>query len=155
VTGAARYAAEFAAPDMAHAAIVQSTIAKGRIAPIDSAAAERLPGVLAVITHENAPKLPYRQPDAVPVDPLIGRQLPMLQDDLVRHNGQHIAVVVAETFEQATHAADLIRVTYEEATTDLEGALSQAFPISEADEEGGMPRATSGAIRSAPLRRRR
>ena len=62
VTGAASYAAEFALPDLAYGAIVQSTIAKGRITAIDTAAAERAPGVLAVITHANAPKLPYRAP---------------------------------------------------------------------------------------------
>src|SRR5690606_37842979 len=54
VTGAAKYAAEFARPDLAYGAIVQSTIAKGRIVTIDTAAAERAPGVLAVLTHENA-----------------------------------------------------------------------------------------------------
>ena len=56
VTGAARYAAEFAPPDVACGVIIQSTIAKGRITEI-----ERAPGVLAVITHRNAPQLPYQK----------------------------------------------------------------------------------------------
>ena len=142
VTGAARYAAEFMMPDVAYGAIVQSTIAKGRITGIDTSAAERAPGVLAVITHRNAPKLPYqKQHPTPPVDPEIGAQLPMLQDDLVRHNGQHIGVVVAETFEQATYAADLVRIAYEEepAATSVEAALPHAFPVTEGNEGGATP----------------
>src|SRR5690606_33651024 len=140
VTGAAKYAAEFARPDLAYGAIVQSTIAKGRIVAIDTAAAERAPGVLAVITHENAPKLPYqRQHPTPPVDPEIGAQLPMLQDDLVRHNGQYVALVVANTLEQATHAADLVRIAYDEepAATSVEAALAHAFPVTEANAGSG------------------
>ena len=60
VTGAATYAAEFDQPGQAHGAIVRSTVANGRIASIDSAAAERAPGVVAVLTHRNAPRLAYR-----------------------------------------------------------------------------------------------
>jgi xanthine dehydrogenase YagR molybdenum-binding subunit len=160
VTGAAKYAAEFARPDLAHGVIVQSTIAKGRITEIDTSAAERAPGVLAVITHPNAPELPYqKQHPTPPVDPEVGVQLPMLQDDLVRHNGQHIGVVVAESFEQATHAADLVRVAYEEepAATSLEAALPHAFPVTEGNEGGGTPAAyrrgqPDRALGQAPVR---
>jgi xanthine dehydrogenase YagR molybdenum-binding subunit len=144
VTGAARYAAEFARPDLAYGAIIQSTIAKGRITEIDSSAAERAPGVLAVITHRNAPELPYqKQHPTPPVDPEVGVQLPMLHDNLVRHNGQHIGVVIAETFEQATYAADLVRIAYEEepAATSIEAALAHAFPVTEGNEGGGTPAA--------------
>jgi xanthine dehydrogenase YagR molybdenum-binding subunit len=126
VTGGAKYAAEFDVPGQAHGAIVRSTVAKGRIASIDSAAAERAPGVLAVLTHRNAPRLAYRAHKA-PVDPVVGERLHVLQDDQVSHQGQPIALVVAETFEQATHAATLVRVTYapETATTDV----SQVEPV--------------------------
>jgi xanthine dehydrogenase YagR molybdenum-binding subunit len=151
VTGAARYAAEFALPDLAHGAIVQSTIAKGRITGIDTAAAERAPGVLAVITHANAPRLPYRrQHPTPPVDPEIGMQIPVLQDDLVRHNGQYVGLVVAETLEQATCAADLVRIAYEEepAATAVEAALAHAFPVTEANEGGGT---TASYRRGDPL----
>jgi xanthine dehydrogenase YagR molybdenum-binding subunit len=112
VTGRATYAAEVQLADLAHAVIVQSTIPHGRITEIDPSRAERAPGVLAVLTYENAPTLPYQPPGQVPVDPMVGAQLPMLQDDLVRHNGQHIGVVVAETLEQATYAADLVQISY-------------------------------------------
>ena len=65
VTGGATYAAEFDVPGQAHAAIVRSTVANGRIASIDSRAAERATGVVAVLTHRNAPRLPYREHKAL------------------------------------------------------------------------------------------
>src|SRR3712207_8214322 len=71
VTGGAIYAAEFDVPGHAHGAVVRSTVANGRIASIDSAAAERAPGVAAVLTHRNAPQLAYRAHKAL-VDPDVG-----------------------------------------------------------------------------------
>src|SRR5256712_12877268 len=120
VTGGATYAAEFDVPGQAHGAIVRSTMAKGRIASIDSAAAERAPGVVAVLTHRNAPRLAYRAHKAV-VDPDVGERLHVLQDDGVSHQGQPIALVIAATLEQAIHAAMLVRVTYaqEPGTTGI------------------------------------
>jgi xanthine dehydrogenase YagR molybdenum-binding subunit len=110
VTGGAKYAAEFDVPGQAHGAIVRSTVAKGRIASIDGAAAERAPGVLAVLTHRNAPRLAYRPHKGAP-DPAIGERLHVLQDERVSHQGQPIALVIADTLEQANHAATLVRVT--------------------------------------------
>jgi xanthine dehydrogenase YagR molybdenum-binding subunit len=120
VTGGATYAAEFHVPGLAHAAIVRSTVAKGRITSIDTAAAERAPGVVAVLTHRNAPRLAYRPHRAV-VDPAVGERLHVLQEDQVSHQGQPIALVIADTLEQAHHAATLVRVTYapDTATTDI------------------------------------
>src|SRR5437867_6791122 len=120
VTGAARYAAEFDVRAVAHGAIVRSTVAKGHIASIESAAAERAPGVVAVLTHRNAPKLAYRAHRAF-VDPDVGERLHVLQDDRISHQGQPIALVIAETLEQAIHAATLVRVTYapETGATDI------------------------------------
>jgi xanthine dehydrogenase YagR molybdenum-binding subunit len=120
VTGAAAYAAEFGVPDVAYATIVRSTVASGRIASVDSAEAERAPGVVAVLTHRNAPRLAYRSHRAG-VDPGVGERLHVLQDDRVNHQGQPIALVIAETLEQAAHAATLVRVTYtpETGATDI------------------------------------
>jgi xanthine dehydrogenase YagR molybdenum-binding subunit len=120
VTGGARYAAEFDRPGQAYGAIVRSTIANGRIASIDSAAAERAPGVVTVLTHRNAPRLAYR-PHRAAVDPEVGERLRVLQDDRVSHQGQPIALVIAETLEQADHAATLVRVTHapETGTADI------------------------------------
>jgi xanthine dehydrogenase YagR molybdenum-binding subunit len=120
VTGGATYAAEFDVPGLAHGAIVRSTVAGGRLASIDSAAAERAPGVLAVLTHRNAPRLAYRTHKAV-VDPEFGERLHVLQDDRVSHQGQPIALVIANTLEQAQYAATLVRATYapDRAITDI------------------------------------
>jgi xanthine dehydrogenase YagR molybdenum-binding subunit len=96
VTGAAPYAAEFGVANLAHAAVVRSTEANGRIASIDSASAERAPGVVAVLTHRNAPRLPYREHKAV-VDAAVGERLHVLQDEQVSHQGQPIALVRGET----------------------------------------------------------
>ena len=126
VTGAATYAAEFDQPGQAYGVIVRSTVANGRIASMDSTAAQRASGVLAVLTHRNAPRLAYRPHKGLP-DPVTGERLHVLQDDRVNHQGQPIALVIAETLEQANHAATLVRVTYadEAGITDI----SRVVPI--------------------------
>jgi xanthine dehydrogenase YagR molybdenum-binding subunit len=119
VTGGARYAAEYPIKDVTYGVLVLSTIAKGKITHIDTAAAEKAPGVLAVITHHNAGKVEV--PDSVKalVDPKVGTPLQPLQDDKVRYHGQPISVVVADTFERAIHAATLVRASYDEAEAVL------------------------------------
>jgi xanthine dehydrogenase YagR molybdenum-binding subunit len=136
VTGSATYAAEFNVPGVAHGVIVRSTVANGRIASIDSAAAERAPGVKRVLTHRNAPRLAYRPHKAV-VDAAVGERLQVLQDERVSHQGQPIALVIADTIEQATHAATLVRVTYaqEAGTTDV----ARVEPVLPTSREGGRP----------------
>jgi xanthine dehydrogenase YagR molybdenum-binding subunit len=136
VTGGATYAAEFDVPGQAHGAIVRSTVANGRIASIDSAAAERAPGVVAVLTHRNAPRLAYREHKAV-VDPVTGERLHVLQDDRVSHQGQPIALVIADTLEQANHAVTLVRVTYapETGTTDI-SRVEPVLPTREKTDQG-------------------
>ncbi|TIM80843.1 MAG: xanthine dehydrogenase family protein molybdopterin-binding subunit, partial [Mesorhizobium sp.] len=121
VTGAATYAAEFEVPNLAHAAVVRSIVANGRIASVDTAEAERAPGVIAVVTHRSAPCLAYQPHKGLP-DAAVGERLHVLQDDRVTHQGQPIALVVAETLEQAVYAAEVVRVTYrhEAAATDME-----------------------------------
>jgi xanthine dehydrogenase YagR molybdenum-binding subunit len=126
VTGGATYAAEFDVRGQAHGVIVRSTVASGRIAAIEGEAAERAPGVVAVLTHRNAPRLAYR-PHKGFVDPDVGERLHVLQDDRVSHQGQPIALVIADTLEQANHAATLVRVTYthDNATT----AITRVEPV--------------------------
>src|ERR1700722_8962202 len=110
VTGGARSSAESPTANIAHAVIVQSTVATGRVVSIAAAEAERMPGVLTVMTHRNAPRLPAQQPN-----PPARRVLTLLQDDVVRYNGQPIAVVVADTLEHATDAAHHVHATYASA----------------------------------------
>ena len=128
VMGAAKYAAEFQIPQLAYAVMVTSTIANGRIQRMDTAAAQRSPGVLTVMTPANAPKLP--QGGKAAVHPPAGRVLSLLQDDLVHYNNQPIAVVVAETLNQALYAASLVRVRYQDqpAQLDFEAGFPTAHP---------------------------
>jgi xanthine dehydrogenase YagR molybdenum-binding subunit len=117
VCGQARYTGDLALPRMAHAVLVTSTIASGRVVRIDSAAAQRAPGVVAVITHANAMRLP--QGGQAAVKPPTGRVLSLLQDDRVAYANQPIALVLAESIEQANGAAALVRVTYERTPARL------------------------------------
>jgi xanthine dehydrogenase YagR molybdenum-binding subunit len=127
VSGLATFAAEFPVSGMAYAALVFSTIAKGRITTIDTAAARAAPGVAAIMTHENAPRL--NPPPAFMSQPKAagGDTLPVMQDDRIHWNGQPVALVLAETQDQADHAASLIEVAYdaEEALTDFATAKAQ------------------------------
>jgi xanthine dehydrogenase YagR molybdenum-binding subunit len=132
---------------------VQSTIGKGRIASIDASRATALPGVLLVMTHQNAPKLPATAQQANPPGE---RALSLLQDDNVRYNGEPIAVVVAESLEQARHGAELVIVKYAAETpiTNFESAQAPAYtPKSithgEPDSSHGDP---AGAFASAPVK---
>jgi xanthine dehydrogenase YagR molybdenum-binding subunit len=158
VTGGATYAAEFDQPGQAHGVIVRSTVASGRIASVDSATAERAAGVLAVVTHRSAPKLTYREHKGA-VDPEVGERLHVLQDDRVSHQGQPIALVVAETVEQAQHAAALVKVTYapERAVTDIT-SVEPVQPTQQKTDQGEVrPPATrrgdpEGALAAADVK---
>ena len=119
VTGKADYSTDHPVKNAAYAIIFKSTIAAGKIKDIDTSAAEKSPGVLAVITHKNAPKLNVK-------GGLRGGA--MLQGPDIEFHGQHIGLVVAETFEQARHASHLIKVDYEkkEAKVDFEKLAKDA-----------------------------
>src|SRR5437899_12933759 len=98
VTGAARYAADTVASKApAVGVIVTSTIGHGRIAKIDKREAERAPGVLLVMSHDNAPaQAPFEQQ----ADDRHARPKPQLSENVVHFHGEPIALVVAESFEQ-------------------------------------------------------
>jgi xanthine dehydrogenase YagR molybdenum-binding subunit len=124
VQGQARFAAEFPMEGMVYAALAYSTIAKGRIATLDTSAAETADGVVLVMTHRNAPPLKPAPLFGSADKAAGGDDLPIMQDNSIHWNGQPIAVVLAETQEQADHATSLIRATYEveTATTDFAAA---------------------------------
>lgn len=129
VTGAARYTAEVDIEGAAYGALVQSTIARGRIRSMDTSEAEAAPGVLLVLTNLNAP--PGRNPPWS-----FGEPLPILDGDAIYYEGQSIGVVVADTLEQAHHAASLVNVAYDEEDprTHFEGRLGEAY-LPEGEEE--------------------
>src|SRR5438128_1426786 len=110
VTGAATYAYEYAVEGATYVFPVLSTIARGRIGSIDASAAWALPGVIAVLSHENAPQLA----------PLNDAKLAVFQSESVAYRGQFVAAVVAETLEMARQAAELLVVGYEEQPHDVE-----------------------------------
>ena len=110
VTGGARYTADISVPGTAHAAIVHSCIANGRIVSIDTTAAKQAPGVLTVLTRHNMPRMnpaPWSH-----LRPQGQTYLP-LQDDKIVYAGQPVALVVAETRDQAVYAGTLIDIEYE------------------------------------------
>ena len=114
VTGRVKYTADVALSGLAYGVIFDSAIAKGRVVEIDTSAAEG-EGVLAIITHLNAPKLnPVKM---FPFGPF-GETLVPLQEDTIYHAGQHLGIVVAETLERATEAAAKIKITYENHTDE-------------------------------------
>ncbi|MFT0878302.1 xanthine dehydrogenase family protein molybdopterin-binding subunit [Rhodopseudomonas sp. G2_2311] len=113
VRGAAPFAAEFVLDSMLYAALMFSTVPKGRIATLDTAAAEAAPGVALVMTHRNAPRMKPMPLFMTAEKAGGGDNLPIMQDDRIHWNGQPIAVVLADTQEQADYAVSLIRATYE------------------------------------------
>ncbi len=112
VSGRATFAAEFPLDGMVYAALKYSTIARGRIAEIDTTAAETAPGVALVMTYENAPRLKPMPAFLTAPRAAGGDDLPIMQDDQIHWNGQPVALVLAETQEQADYAQSLIRMTY-------------------------------------------
>jgi xanthine dehydrogenase YagR molybdenum-binding subunit len=137
VTGKAKYAAEFQVKNVAYGYIAQSEIAKGAIKTIDTKEAERQPGVLKVYTHLNAPKSQAKSDDFA-----------ALQSDKIFFSGQPIALVVAETFEQARHAARLIKATYAEEKAQTE-TMKGAMKPQRAPQPRGNPRE---ALIAAPVK---
>ena len=129
VTGAARYSGEITLPGLAYAQIVGAEVASGRIT-IDTSQAERAQGVAGILTHHNTPRV-----NQVPLVPsLLGGPAPgetffPMQDDVIHYAGQPVAVVVADTLEQAQHAATLVRVSYAEtpSVTTIDQGRADAY----------------------------
>jgi len=158
VTGEARYAAEFFADGMAYGFALPSRIASGRIVSIEAARALELPGVLMVLTHENRPDMPLHDDAYKDQSAPGGMPFRPLWDDRIWYSGQPVALVVAESYELARHAASLIDVSYERTDhcTDLREAEAEAYPPS--TEKGGFeppppPRGDAdGALNAAPFK---
>lgn len=128
VTGAAQYTTDYAMKNMAYGVIFKSEIAAGKIVDIDTAMAEKAPGVLTVLTYKNAQKITQTQA-------VWGGG--MLQNNNIEFYGQHIGVVVAETFEQATHASKLIKATYEKAEEKTSFEKHEGEAVKPKDAERG------------------
>ena len=135
VLGQAKYAAEDSANQMAHAILVQSTVAAGTISGVDTSTAKAMPGVLEILTPDNADKLNVKQGAQQMV------RFPLLQGNDVLYSGQHVAVVVAETLQQAQAAAAKVSVRYKpaEAVTIMDTVLSQSHEPKKFDNGRSKP----------------
>jgi xanthine dehydrogenase YagR molybdenum-binding subunit len=111
VTGAARYTSDFQVPGLVYGVPVEATIANGRVVKLDTADAEKMPGVRAVLHRQNIGKI-YRSIQGPGFEGICEERRPPFEDDVVRYYGQYVAVAVADTFETARAAADAVRVTY-------------------------------------------
>ncbi|WP_407192697.1 xanthine dehydrogenase family protein molybdopterin-binding subunit [Bradyrhizobium sp. STM 3566] len=152
VTGAAKYAGEFAADHLLHGFVVAATIPRGRIARLDTSEALKVKGVVDVLTHAHRPPLADKD-DAWKdeVAPEKGSPFRPLYDDRIKFNGQPIALVVAEDWETAKFAATLVRVEYEQEAfaTDLESERGKAAKVDQPHKpRGDAPAAlTRAAVR--------
>jgi xanthine dehydrogenase YagR molybdenum-binding subunit len=156
VTGKAKYAAEFRVPNLAYGFIVLGSVAKGTIRSIDTREAEAAAGVIRVFTHLNTPKLGPKA-SAEEASPRGAKEpdksFRALQSDRIFFNGQPVALVVAESYEQARYAARLVRVSYrtEPHVTDTEVVRGRARVPSQ-----GTPPKTRGnpqeALANAPVK---
>lgn len=148
VTGAAKYSGEFKPEGMAYGVLVPANISAGNVTAIDTKAALKASGVITVMTAFNAPKVPGYQPDAA--KPMKG--LKLFNDTKIYFHGQPIALVIAETFEKATHAAGLIRCKYDRqpfATGFHENMESRSKPAG--DQHKDYLRGQADAYKSAPF----
>lgn len=150
VTGGARYSAEFTPAGMVYGVLVGSTITKGSIKSIDTKAAQRAPGVLAVITHFNAPAIPGYQLEPGKPEPAKGTYK-FFYNNKIMFNGQPVAVVVADTFERAQFAATLVKAQYDAEShhTNLRDNKAKAFAPG---DDGETKRGTVDAWKTAPIK---
>jgi xanthine dehydrogenase YagR molybdenum-binding subunit len=173
VRGAATYASEMPVRNAVHAVMITSTIAAGRITHMDTTVAMRSPGVIAVITPENAMRLPGAPKPTGAAAEHSGRppgqqtsqtgqlsssrQAPqriptLLQDDRVFYNGQPIGIVVADTLEHAMAAIPLVRTSYASTHAELDMATGPKAPPENVRLVGDEPRATTRGDIDAGLR---
>src|ERR1700681_4782095 len=140
VSGVAQYASDFYFPGMLYAVPVEATIASGRVTKLDTAAAEKMPGVRAIFHRENIGNI-FRSVQGQGFEGIIDERRPPFEDDVVRYYGQYIALAVADTFESAKAAADAVRATYAKDKFNVDTNL-------QADTEPGV-----GATTFAPAKR--
>ena len=122
VSGTAQYASDFHFPGMLYAVPVEATIANGRVVKLDTAAAEKMPGVRAIFHRANIGKI-FRSVLGKGMEGICVERRPPFEDDVVRYYGQYVALAVADTFETAKAAADAVRVTYSKNKPNVESDL--------------------------------
>jgi xanthine dehydrogenase YagR molybdenum-binding subunit len=122
VTGRAQYTSDFHFPGMLYAVPVEATIANGKVITLDTAAAEKMPGVRAILHRGNVGRV-FRSTVGQGFEGICEERRPPFEDDVVRYYGQYIALAVADTFETAKAAADAVRATYSKDKPNVETEL--------------------------------
>src|SRR6266404_3516526 len=123
VSGTAHYASDFHFPGLLYAVPVEATIANGKITKLDTAAAEKMPGVRAILHRQNIGKI-FRSTFGKGVNGICIERRPPFDDDIIRYYGQYVALAVADTFESAKAAADAIVVSYAKEKPNVEDKLT-------------------------------
>src|ERR1700719_373768 len=158
VSGVAQYASDFYFPEMLYAVPVEATIASGRVTKLDTAAAEKMPGVRAIFHRENIGKI-FRSVQGQGFEGIVDERRPPFEDDIIRYYGQYIALAVADTLESAKAAADAVRATYAKEKHNVDpdlqaddepGVVATSFvPTKRLQSERGDP---ESAFASAPVK---
>ena len=158
VSGLAQYASDFHFPGMLYAVPVEATIASGKIQKLDTATAEKMPGVRAIFHRGNIGKI-SRSMMGEGFEGITDERRPPFEDDVIRYYGQYIALAVADTFEAAKAAADVVRATYakDKHNVDIDlqpddepDVVPTTFaPAKRLQSERGDP---DGAFASAPVK---
>src|SRR5215831_8062965 len=158
VTGVAQFTSDFHFPGMLYAVPVGATIANGRITQLDTAPAETMPGVVAILHRANIGEI-FRSIPGPGFSGICEERRPPFEDDVIRYYGQYIAVAVAETFETAKAAADAVVSTYAaedpnvelhlEADDEPDEVMTTFGPMMRLESERGDPDA---AFASAPVK---
>ncbi len=139
VSGRAMYTSDYNFPNALYAVPVGSTIGNGEILQIDTDAAGQMPGVQAIFQRQNIGKL-FRAKTKFSIGPdvtILDEDRPPFADDLIRYYGQYVALVVADTFEQAKAAADVVKVTYRETPPNVDPNLFPGAEPSKVESERG------------------
>jgi CO/xanthine dehydrogenase Mo-binding subunit len=124
VTGVAQYTSDYRFPGLLYAVPVEATIANGTLLTLDTAAAEKMPGVRAVFHRGNIGKI-FRSSPAPGFDRICEERRPPFEDDVIRYYGQYIALAVADTFETAKAAADAVAATYDKEKPNVADHLDE------------------------------
>ncbi|MBB5316232.1 xanthine dehydrogenase family protein molybdopterin-binding subunit [Tunturibacter empetritectus] len=151
VSGSAMYASDHNFPGLLYAWPVCATISNGRIAHMDTTGAEKMPGVVAVYHRENIGKL-YRVPPSTGFSLILDEKRPPLEDDTIRYYGQYVAVVVAQTVEQARAAAESVKVTYNKEKPDTGEKLLGTPLTTDKPDEKSKRGDTAAALKAAKVK---
>ena len=151
VSGAAMYASDHSFPGLLYAWPVCATIAKGSVARLNTAEAGKMTGVAAIYHRANIGNL-YRVPPAAGFSLIIDEKRPPFEDDVIRYYGQYIAVVVANTVEQARAAAERVKVTYNREKPDADSKMTGSPLTTDKPDEKSKRGDTAAALRSAKVK---